>query len=487
MASSYVAISEMTLVRSDGVVLLENAALDLGPSDIVLMVGRSGVGKTRFLKCLGGVLDRDWQASGTVRVGERRYELGERAPPIGSLVFQDFALFDDLSAAQNVRIAADHAPDRGKDRVGLALELVADIAPRVPSELSGGQRQRTAIARALAAERSLLLLDEPNSGLDRPGCRLLMRLVGEVAERLQQPILIVAHHFEEFLPHVGRVILFDEQAKSLRELPVDEATIAEQLDALKDSFEPGGQAGRAPVGAKGRYRPARPRSHVQLRWFIRYFGRDLWSHALAPGVLVYMLVASLLIGFTGTWFALRYLPFRDYFLPLLREDILESIGFSNARITVPLLTTVLIAARSGAVIASRFGHARLLQQLDAMRNLGIPQGAYLYASTLAALVVAAVLLTAYVSICAAWVSLQTWLLTVPDASAHIWRDSYFARILSSTAQATEVGAWLALKAATCGLAAAGIVSGLAPAPNAPSSISTGESPRLSGSRSRRSS
>jgi hypothetical protein len=83
-------------------------------------------------------------------------------------------------------------------------------------------------------------------------------------------------------------------------------------------------------------------------------------------------------------------------------------------------------------------------------------GAYLYLSTLAALVVAAVLLTAYVSIGAAWVSLQTWLLTVPEASAHLWRDSYFAQTLSSLAQAREVGGWLALKAASCGLAASAI-------------------------------
>ena len=91
-----------------------------------------------------------------------------------------------------------------------------------------------------------------------------------------------------------------------------------------------------------------------------------------------------------------------------------------------------------------------------MRNLGIPYRWYLHLSTLAALVAAALLLTAYVSICAAWVSLQTWLLTVPEASTLSWSDSYFVQTLGSPARARDVGQWLALKAACCGLAASAV-------------------------------
>ncbi len=128
--------------------------------------GKSGSGKTTLLRCLAGL---EQPAAGFIADGDERWFDGEKGifvPPqrrgVG-MVFQDYALFPHLSVLANVMYPAG---DRRRAMELLELTRMTAHAAHFPRELSGGQKQRAALARALAREPDLLLLDEPLSALD---------------------------------------------------------------------------------------------------------------------------------------------------------------------------------------------------------------------------------------------------------------------------------------------------------------------------------
>ena len=171
--------------------------------DLAVLYGPSGAGKSVTLQAIAGLLRPD---SGSIRFGNETLfdadagiDVPARRRNFG-YVFQDFALFPHWNVYRNVAAAA--APLLGhrigaeqRDRVEalLAAFELTPIAASYPSQISGGQRQRTALARALAAEPRLLLLDEPFNALDI-GLRARMRNeVLQVQERFKVPILLITH------------------------------------------------------------------------------------------------------------------------------------------------------------------------------------------------------------------------------------------------------------------------------------------------------
>lgn len=171
--------AETIVLEIDGVTKRfgsERAAADLSLSvregELLTLLGPSGCGKTTTLRLIAGLERPD---DGEIRIdGERvaAAEDGTLVPPerrdVG-VVFQDFALFPHLSAAENVAFGLDDWDEEAREaRVDELLELVGltDHADSKPNELSGGQQQRIALARSLAPEPEILLLDEPFSNLD---------------------------------------------------------------------------------------------------------------------------------------------------------------------------------------------------------------------------------------------------------------------------------------------------------------------------------
>jgi len=159
--------------RIGGREILRGLSLEIAPGSCLVLAGESGSGKTSLLRLVGG-LDR--ADAGRIHIGAVLVEDARATflPPerrgLG-MVFQDFALWPHLSVLENVALAV---PARAGGRAGRerrARDLLARLgveacAPRLPATLSGGQQQRVGIARALAAEPRLLLLDEPFSSLD---------------------------------------------------------------------------------------------------------------------------------------------------------------------------------------------------------------------------------------------------------------------------------------------------------------------------------
>jgi molybdate transport system ATP-binding protein len=194
--------------------------------DLAVLFGPSGAGKSVTLQAIAGLLRPD---AGSIRFGvvtlfdsSAHVDVPARRRGIG-YVFQDFALFPHRTVAQNVAAALAplfghrlSAPDRERLAALLAAFELTAIAGSYPSQISGGQRQRTALARALAAQPRLLLLDEPFNALDS-GLRTRMRReVLQVWERFRVPILLITHD-EDDAAVFGRQVVRIEHGKIVAE------------------------------------------------------------------------------------------------------------------------------------------------------------------------------------------------------------------------------------------------------------------------------
>ncbi len=176
------------------------------PRNRLVLFGPSGSGKSLTLLALAGLFRPQ---SGRVEVGGRvlfdsqaGIDVSARSRRIGFL-FQDYALFPHLTVRQNIlfglgRLWRRPAP-AARRRAGDLMDLfdLAGLADSMPSELSGGQKQRAALARALAPEPELLLLDEPFSALDQPLRLRLRSELKQTLDRLRMPMVMVTHDPEE--------------------------------------------------------------------------------------------------------------------------------------------------------------------------------------------------------------------------------------------------------------------------------------------------
>ena len=180
-----------------------SARLACRPGELTALVGPSGSGKTTILRAIAGLYR---PARGRVTVDGQVWldtDAGITVPThrrrVG-LVFQSYALFPHLSALGNVAAALGDRPRA--ERVARARELLRlvhldGLEARKPAELSGGQQQRVAVARALAREPAVLLLDEPFSAVDRATRERLYREIAELRRVLSMPVVLVTHDLEE--------------------------------------------------------------------------------------------------------------------------------------------------------------------------------------------------------------------------------------------------------------------------------------------------
>ncbi len=193
------------------VTAVKNVSLRLEPGELMAILGPSGCGKTTLLRIAGGY---DTPDSGTVRIGGR--DLTRAAPEARQvgMVFQNYALFPHMTAAENVefglRMRRVPKPERARKAAEiLSLAGLEGIGERKPAALSGGQQQRVALARALVIEPSLLLLDEPLANLDRNE-RLRMR--GELRtlqRRLGIAAILVTHDQDDALALADRIAVMN--------------------------------------------------------------------------------------------------------------------------------------------------------------------------------------------------------------------------------------------------------------------------------------
>jgi branched-chain amino acid transport system ATP-binding protein len=216
-------------IRFGGIVALDNVSFDLRRGEILGLIGPNGAGKTTLFNCLTRLYT---PSSGDV-LFEGRSILGEPAhaiPALGiSRTFQNLALFKTMSVRDNVRVGA-HARQRG-DFLSDALRLpwavrrdtaadqevltlidaldLRDVALRPVANLPTGTQKRVELARALAADPKLLLLDEPASGLNHHEVAELGALFRRIRDERGVTILLVEHHMSLVMSISDRVVALD--------------------------------------------------------------------------------------------------------------------------------------------------------------------------------------------------------------------------------------------------------------------------------------
>ncbi|MGA7780297.1 MAG: sulfate ABC transporter ATP-binding protein [Paraburkholderia sp.] len=194
---------------------LDNVSLDFPPGELVALLGPSGCGKTTLLRVIAGL---EYADSGQVVLqGEDVATVGARERQVG-FVFQHYALFRHMTVFENVAFGLRVKPRKERPSEKVIREKVHELlklvqldwlAQRYPSELSGGQRQRIALARALAVEPKVLLLDEPFGALDAKVRKELRSWLRRLHDDLHISTIFVTHDQEEALEVADRIVVLN--------------------------------------------------------------------------------------------------------------------------------------------------------------------------------------------------------------------------------------------------------------------------------------
>jgi sulfate transport system ATP-binding protein len=195
---------------------LKSVNLDIDSGELLALLGPSGCGKTTLLRIIAGLETPD---TGSILFsGEDTTDVHVRERNVG-FVFQHYALFRHMTVFENVAFGLrvkprgqrpSEAQIRAKVHELLGLVQLDWLADRYPSQLSGGQRQRIALARALAVEPKVLLLDEPFGALDAKVRKELRRWLRRLHDELHVTSIFVTHDQEEALEVADRVVLMNQ-------------------------------------------------------------------------------------------------------------------------------------------------------------------------------------------------------------------------------------------------------------------------------------
>ncbi len=234
---------EVSFARPDRPKVLDAFSLTVEAGEVLALVGRSGAGKSTLLKLINRLLEPDRGAVVVEGRDTRAWDPIQLRRRVG-YVLQEVGLFPHMTIGDNVAVVPHlerWPPERIAARVDELLELVGlppqQFAARWPDELSGGQRQRVGVARALAIDPPVLLMDEPFGALD-PLTRVeLHREFRRVQERLRKTVIIVTHDMGEAFALGDRVGVLDMGRLIANDRPAAVAAsrdphVRQMLDAL---------------------------------------------------------------------------------------------------------------------------------------------------------------------------------------------------------------------------------------------------------------
>lgn len=203
---------------TEGVLALKDISLSVRRREVVVLLGPSGCGKTTLLRLIAGLITPD---TGSVLINDRVPEPGRGT----AMVFQSFRLLPWKSVRDNMTFALHALPAaERRDRADRYIDLVGlgKFAKAYPGELSGGMKQRLALARALAAEPEILLMDEPFASLDAQSRELMqfetMRLTEARGDLNPSTVVFVTHSVDEALLLADRIVLLSPRPGRIAEI-----------------------------------------------------------------------------------------------------------------------------------------------------------------------------------------------------------------------------------------------------------------------------
>jgi simple sugar transport system ATP-binding protein len=232
---------------------LKGVSLSLAPGEIVGLVGDNGAGKSTLVKIISGFHQPD---AGTLRVDGRAVSLRSvrDAREAGiETVFQDLALVNQMRVYQNLflnremlrsryfRLVSNGVmKQRAQERLSTIGITIPDVGARVGS-LSGGQRQAIAIARALEASASVLVLDEPLAAMGAREGAMVLRVLERIREAREASVMLIAHNYSHLMHIADRIVIlrhgkiaFDKPTSATSTQEITELMVDDYLRALSD-------------------------------------------------------------------------------------------------------------------------------------------------------------------------------------------------------------------------------------------------------------
>lgn len=202
-------------------IVLDDVSMKIDDNEFVCLIGPSGCGKTTVLNLIAGF---ERPTLGNIYCNGK--EVTGPSPERG-VVFQEYSLLPWLSAKSNVKLAleAQGIPEKEQDEMAmefLRIVRMDKFADMRPNTLSGGMKQRVAIARMLALNPDIMLMDEPFSALDADTRLMLDREIVELWQQKHRTVVFVTHIIEEAIQIASRIVLFsDSPGKIVREWNID--------------------------------------------------------------------------------------------------------------------------------------------------------------------------------------------------------------------------------------------------------------------------
>lgn len=218
----HIEVSDLTMAYEDFVVM-RDLTFTVNKGDIFIVMGGNGCGKTTLMRALVG-LQRP--ASGTVRYSGEDFwgaddEGRERLKRRFGIMFQGGALWSSLTLAENVALPLTEYTQLPAERIAevvsfkLALVGLAGFEEFYPAQLSGGMRKRAGLARAMALDPDILVIDEPSSGLDPLTARRLDDLIMELRDSLGATFVVVTHELASILAIGTNSVFLDTDTRTM--------------------------------------------------------------------------------------------------------------------------------------------------------------------------------------------------------------------------------------------------------------------------------